>query len=110
MTQKEILEGNKLISKFKGWEFDNHSHTYRLGDLIMTELNFHKDWNLLIPVVEKIEILGFRWEMGMSLTHPYHYCKIWSIGTIEGISPVDAIYGAIVEFITWYNDIYINNK
>lgn len=56
-----------------------------------------------MPVLEKIEAIGYRWEIGMSSTSPHHYCKIWSIGTIEGISPKDATWGAVIEFIKWYN-------
>ena len=64
-----------------------------------------KRWKptIIIPVIEKIESIGYKWEIGMSSTSPYHYCKIWSIGTIEGISISDAIYEAIIEFIKWYN-------
>ena len=82
-----------------------------INDFMNTvSINYKHSYSLLIPILERIESLGYRWEIGMSTTSTYHYCKIWSIGTIEGISPVDAIYWAIVEFITWYNDIYINNK
>lgn len=121
MTQKEILEGNKLIYKFKGWEFDNHSHTYRLGDLIMTELNFHKDWNLLMPVVEKISRIPSRHPNGL-----YKYLCHVDLNPIKGItiegmyrrnfnakdeifiqiyeySYVENTWLGVVEFIKWYN-------
>ena len=66
------------------------------------DLQYDKSWDWLFPVLEKIEAIGYRWEIGMSAASPYHYCKIWSIGIIKGISPLDAIYGAVIEFIKWY--------
>lgn len=123
MSEQEILKGNKLIAEFIGAVyirredlFDDHiieefiyNNNHPISKQIpkVTEnlyhLRYHLSWDWLMPVVEKIETLGYKWEIGMSATSPYHYCKIWSIGTIEGISTLDAIYGAIIEFIKWYN-------
>jgi hypothetical protein len=114
MEDKVILEGNKLIAEFMGMEYhwypkNNYyarpQHTFFEGNKIwgIEDLKFHSSWDWLMPVIERIESLGYRWEIGMSTTSPYHYCKIWSIGSIEGISPLDAIYGACIEFIKWYN-------
>lgn len=73
------------------------------------DINYKSSYNLLMQVLEQIESLGYRWEIGMSSTSFYHYCKIWSIGKFEGISSADAIYGALVEFVTWYNQ-FINDE
>jgi hypothetical protein len=124
MEDKVILEGNKLIAEFMGakpckdWQgYDGYEHPHwlhfqwsnRVQDNLelysyrYSQLEYHSSWDWLMPIIERIESLGYRWEIGMSTISPYHYCKIWSIGSIEGISPLDAIYGACIEFIKWYN-------
>jgi hypothetical protein len=110
----EILEGNKLIAKFmdiqvteitwKGW-----THLI-LGDenaaMDYGNITYYKpdaDWNQLMLVLERIEAKGHRWEIGMGSTLPYHYCRIWAAGSYSGDSPIDAVWGAVIEFIKWYN-------
>lgn len=105
MTQEEILKNNILIATF-----DDPTWKERV-DLTWEDIeeyipSYDKFWDYLFPVLERIETLGYKWEIGMSMSKPYHYCKIWSIGKIEGVSPLDAVYGAVIEFITWFN----NNK
>jgi hypothetical protein len=86
--------------------FDNKSPNEYFLKLLSSKLRYHSSWDWLMPVLEKIASLGYKWEIGIS---PYkkesvfHYCKIWSIGTIEGVSPLDAVYGAVVEFVKWHN-------
>ena len=58
MTQKEILEFNKLCSEFLKMEFEVHSNTWRYKDLITTELLFHSDWNWIKSLLEKISSLN----------------------------------------------------
>lgn len=92
MTKKEILENNKIIAEFIGWKFEIHSETYRMGNSIMTELNFHKDWNLLIPVVSKCVIKDIK---------NTEYFSHVNIGIFHDDSEL-AFYG-VSEFIKWYN-------
>ena len=69
--------------------------------------DYMSDWNLLFPVLERIEALGYRWEIGNAPTYQqyrFHYCKIHPLASIEGISLLDAVYGAVITFITWFNN------
>ena len=129
---------NDLIAKFVGWEYEIHSNTYRLNDIIMTELNFHKDWNLLIQCVEKIESLdlkeyGYKWE-GIDGETEYNNgsicveieqktCWIYmnlSLDPMHTLNPIsrkeeydtkiEATFKAVVEFINYYNELYNDNK
>ena len=132
-NKKEIALKNKLIAKFVGWEYEVHSNTYRLNDIIMTELNFHKDWKLLMPVVEKIESLdlkeyGYKWK-GIDGETEYNNgsicveieqknCWIYmnlSLDPMHTLNPISyqkeydtkiqATFEAVVEFIEHYNII-----
>lgn len=112
MTTTE--EGNKLIAEFMEVEgtWDDILKATRWvskipftqnGYVISHLLKYHLSWDWLLPVLIKIESLGYRWEIGMAEDSPIHYCKVWSIGKVKGISPIDATWGAIIEFIKWYN-------
>lgn len=88
---KTITKGNASIMNF-------------VSEEASSIIQYNSSWDLLMPVMEKIESIGYRWEIGMSLKPPFHYCRIWSLPKIEGISPIDAVWGAVVEFIEWYNN------
>lgn len=116
---KEILEGNKLIMEFMELKPTERKDMYSISQHHYTCLEntpemalsgfasiakYHKSWDWLMPVLERIEAKGYRWEIGMSpISSQYHYCKIWSIGTIERVYLLDAVYDAVLEFIKWYN-------
>lgn len=57
MKKNDIIRGNKLIDKFhQNKEYLDLSTLDMLDKLIYTnELPYDKSWNLLMPVVEKIE-------------------------------------------------------
>lgn len=65
---------------------------------------YHISYDWIMKALIKIESLNYKWEIGSADEFPYHYCKIQPITLITGISIVDAIYGAVVDFIEWYNE------
>ena len=81
-------------------------------DLLFAEqLKFHKDWNWLMEVVEKIEGL----EKGKySLITQQKSCLLWDNDKGEELedfnssfkaeTKIEAVYNACVEFIKWYNE------
>jgi len=100
---KEILEGNKLIEEFMAEDPEVLSRDLKQAGTLES-MQYHKSLDLLMPVLERIRVKGYRWEIGMSpISSQHHYCKIWSIGTIERVSLLDAVYDAVLEFIKWYN-------
>jgi hypothetical protein len=81
ISQEEINEGNKKIAEFLGW-FQNNDSIYlyyeknelavRVAyDLQISpfhDLPFHRDWNYMMKVVEKLENMG-------ACVHSANYCK-----------------------------------
>ena len=130
------MEHNKLIAEFMGVKIGVDSYSYRPGqsDLLKEEnLNYHKSWDWLMTVVEKIESLdlkeyGYQWEgidgkteynngsicveieqdrcwiyMNLSLD-PFHTFNEKSRG-IRFPTKIEATYIAVVEFIEYYNEL-----
>lgn len=92
MEIENIKKSNKLIAEFMG---------YRILLLFnLSEIPFHKDWNFLMPVVERIE------NMGYDVFINGLYCRItdsgmsdFEIESGECQSKIEAIWQAVVEFI-----------
>ena len=102
-------ENNKLIAEFMGYpkhkidfvgkrlNFENSKHN-----------TYHKDWNWLMQVVEKIESIL---PDDSIITIEYKNCFIPVLDdeepfTIEGggKTKIEAVYNACLEFIKWYNE------
>ena len=85
---------NKLIVKFMGLKF-NKGTMYNMGydvfadnNLYRThELQYHKDWNWLMPVIDKC----YQEHMSKRIANAVMTCDI------------DTTYKAVVEFIKEYN-------
>ena len=113
------MEDNKLIAEFMGYDYDPNKKQFNIPkhvyvtpsgniktDFSVGELKFHKDWNWLMEVVEKIESKGYGVTIGMG-----EYCVIqndWEedleeIYSLEENGKLLCTYGAVVEFIKWYN-------
>lgn len=119
MSEQEIIENNKLIAEFMGWTVEkNHfSKVEKYGDKLQNERgisvknrDYHSDWNLLMPVVEKIEI---NCKFDVHIYGHYNWkepnrCVIldWRNKEIVGTfndSKIQCVFDAVVEFIKWYN-------
>jgi hypothetical protein len=84
-------------------------------------IEYDKDWNLLMPVIEKIESLGFWTKIGGFYTfnkkHTHKQCSIKKqdpnsegdyIYDDDGDWMTDkreCVYIAIVNFVKWYKEI-----
>lgn len=122
MEKSKVVEGNKLILLFMGGVVGSSTkytdgevviHSIHIGDAqikdFVNETKYHKQWNWLMPVVEKIEGLGFQ----MFIHNDGCYMRKWHFkgnfpyfGNIED-SKIEATYKTVVQFIQWYN---LNNK
>jgi len=85
------LENNKMIAEFMGLVIITDNISYFDTDYKPLK-KYHSDWSWLMPVVEKI--IGMKDVYGQKR----HEVKM-------SINPkIDITYGAVVEFIKWYNE------
>lgn len=128
METKDTTVKNVLIAEFMGLgnkqPFEICEHPKKNTDLYFeNQLNYHKDWNWLMPVVEKIENLPSRTLQGTyylgnevkiykAINTNTHYCEInlvkesgYRIVSIQfnKESKIKSVYDACLEFIKWYN-------
>ena len=89
----ETTKGNKLILDLMEKEYNEEFL-----------LQYHLSWDWLMPVVEKIENLGY-FCMINKRTSIYTGTKDQkiSITTIEGNTKILNTWKAIIAFIEWYN-------
>ena len=108
----KTTEGNKLIAEFMGFKENSTTSVTVLYNEVScevldeTKLSYHTSWDWLMPVVEKIE------QIGASVIIGRMFCKIeykdplnkkhFDIEIASGVK-INAVNGAINEFIKWYN-------
>lgn len=88
--ENEIIAGNKLIAQFMG-DYD----LYHWGSDPFNEYlkaDHHRDWNELIPVVEKIKKLKIE-----------EFSKKKPVMSALMDVDIKILWLAVVEFIKWYN-------
>lgn len=85
------IENNKIIAQFL-----EISHQ-------KIAMNFHSNWNILMDVVEKIESLGFFFEIKRNWVRITKKREIIVIRWEQDKNKIEATYNACVEFIKWYN-------
>ena|SRR6478736_6763007 len=111
----EIITNNTLIAEFLGWtvcdcgkgtkHYKYGEHNFEVIDVI--KMKFHRSWDQLHPVIDKIESLM------PEIKIPEHLdaLKAGTHGSEEYIdvlslplsSKIGDAYKAVVEFIKWYN-------
>ena len=102
MNKREIEEGNDLIIDFCEYR--------KLPHFNIRIFEYHKRWEQLMPIVEKIEALK---EFLISVDIYKRSCQI-RISDLHGDkiqsiyyrldTKIDSVFKSVVEFIKWYND------
>lgn len=113
-----ITENNKLIAEFMDLELPLKISEYSTM-ISKTNGNYHKDWNWLMPVVEKIESLNYAVYLQTRSTRIesedgklmfWFFVGQSEDGKYEINSKIEAVYNTCVEFIKWYNKQNKNNE
>ena len=109
-----INENNKLIAEFLGCNHPYNEITdatlYNVsnGTFELNELRYDVSWDWLMPVIQKIENLGYEVQIRNTDCIIYQLLDILEykpvIGTISSASgKIYSTYTAVVEFIKEYN-------
>ena len=86
------MKENKLIAEFMGYELVGNTYSKNNGMNWFIEPQYHKDWNWLMPVVDK-----------MNTTELWDEYDISYLATYLVSVDINATYNAVVEFINEYN-------
>ena len=84
-------EKNKLLAEFLGVQHQKMA------------MNFNSNWNLLMEVVEKIEMLGFIFSIKKNWAKITKDKIAIVVRWEEDKNKIEAVYNASLEFIKWYN-------
>jgi hypothetical protein len=122
---KNTIENNKLIAEFMGElvvpsqgiylipNTMNLIHNDELTHLqfVVNDLKYHKSWDWLMPVVEKINVMdSYRFTVTIMSSDTQIYdnenCEDAVNITCEFNcdETIKSVYKAVVEFIKWYNN------
>lgn len=115
MEKNFVSNGNLLINRFMG--------SYKMGGGAVialkeyptgipgfnydpsTYLKFHESWDWLMPVVEKIESLGYPVKITSkycSVARDYTYKEPLVVSEFRD-AKIKKVYDIVTGFITWYN-------
>lgn len=107
------IEGNKLIAEFMGHTWRDRNYYYNEEGYLRKApaFGYNISWDLLMPVVEKIDFLGYPSRIDYRTTFKFHHLFIWddeednpvSNGWSE--SKITAVWLGVVMFIQWHNVI-----
>lgn len=110
--EKQTAEGNRLIAELMGFRYEHNVHLggsssrfYKIGgtfDDSFPYAKYHSSWDWLMPVVEKIEAMGYAFNITYTtvsiMLNPYERI-VYQVSDTK----LEAIYQAILSFITFYN-------
>lgn len=116
IMQKETTEGNALIAEFDGdyvmIKTASHPEPYphRMGEGHdgYKPLDYHKDWNLLMSVVEKIEegLFYVKIRENRCAINGYRkYSHLTFLTQDLGKSKIQATYESVLQFIHYQNSL-----
>lgn len=91
-NNKRIAEQNKIIFDFMGCIHSKHE---AIDAWEMAALTYHKSWDALIPVCQKIYM-----DTDLRLNKEY-----FNVTNMRVIDPIEFVYEAVCEFLNQYERI-----
>jgi len=127
MKEYQILEGNKLIAEFMGYEGQHEEwcgnnimcNDELLGTEQLTPYYPNKSWDWLMLAVDKISTLKFkygRFSTKIVTLSRNPYCrmdatfKAFRNSTYKEEPLIICVYKTVLDFLEWYNLEADNNK
>lgn len=106
----EYTETNKLIAEFMGLHQNKDPYEQDMwfnseNHLVHNGLKYHTSWDWLMPVVEKIESMGYKFQMCRRRVTIKTDTNEIELFDTKGHSKLDAVYQSVSKFIQWYNSI-----
>lgn len=105
-TEENVMpHGSHSTGNLERWEFDSYEGLDEYAKI--GAFNYDSDWNALIPVVEKIESLGFIVSNDQADTtilekKAFASAFVRNYGTSRGMSKKESLYRSVIDFIDWY--------
>ena len=128
-------ENNRIIAEFMEWStHPKHGDKYLINkskdrvnlpwysecnwEASLREFNYHSDWNILMPVIEKIENTKIKdYNISTDITDDKTFINVWHYGDggkwsilisnlneeYKDFNKIQRTYKAIIEFINFYN-------
>lgn len=117
MDKQEIIEGNRLICIVDGWtiepgmENDPDPYYNRGFSMVMlSEMGYHKDWNWIMAIVEKIETSADQDTGHIEIHIIENWCRIYRMSYTKELikvydpkSKIAAVWQAVVQYLQWLN-------
>ena len=103
------MNNNKLVAEFMGYDISTIASSgvevveFESKDTKVENLKYHTSWDWLMPVVHKIEGLGYwvnRNDGDVTITDESDIIVITPMSS----GGIDMMYKAVVEFINQYNN------
>lgn len=116
MTQEKTIQNNKLIAEFMGMKCTNKKYgifrdetnpvnckTYYSTKIGGAEyLQYNSSWDWLMPVVEKIENMGYN--LIIDAKNSYFYNGLIKDAKCSvADTKIESVYKTIIKFIQFYN-------
>ena len=124
VTREEIKEGNELIVRFLGWEYQPSNNVNfpkgtwydgHVGHCAENGLRFHESWDWVFPVITKINGLGKEYSFAIFKTYASltvekggKFYKDFSFAFSEYITAdqtaFEAAFKMVVRYIKWHEE------
>lgn len=106
-----LEEGNKLIAEFMEWNDLDLLLDIWTGEAVQVyvpEMKYHTSWDWLMPVVEKIEKMGYDSRIHGNNSDGGFICDFvdsenneWGLA-ITHTTKIEAVWLAVIDFINYY--------